>query len=124
MSDGNQSTNLSIRLLIKSIPETFSNDQLNDILNKNFANKIHDINITKSVHKYASKNNKICYLTIDSLEVRKEIIDFFTGFELVDPKGYKQRLTILDCLYQTKFKPIKDSVENTISNSKYSQFYT
>ena len=106
----------SFKLVIKNIPENFSDNQLQELLIKNFENKVKDINIIKTVHKY-SKNNKICFITIESFDTRKQILDFFSSFELVDPKGLKTKLLILDCLYQTKIKENKDINENTINES-------
>ena len=116
MSD--ESINLSsFKLVIKNIPENFSDNQLQELLNKNFENKIRDIHIIKTVHKY-TKNNKIFFITIESFDTRKQILDFFSTFELVDPKGLKTKLAILDCLYQTKLKENNDINDNTINDSK------
>jgi hypothetical protein len=113
--------NVLSRLVIKNIPENFSNEQLNELITKNFENKIKDVNIVKLEHKYHSKNNKICFLTAENLETRKQIFSFFSGFEMVDPKGFKQKLTVVDCLYQNpnqnKVKVVKDVIENTIEQS-------
>jgi hypothetical protein len=111
--------NTSCRLVIKNIPENFSNEQMTDLLNKNFENKISNILIIKLDHKFNLKNNKICYLTAENLEVRKAVTSFFSTFELVDPKGFKQKLSVVDCLYQTKTKEVKDPLENTIDTSNY-----
>jgi hypothetical protein len=111
--------NTSFRLVIKNIPENLSDEQLLDILSKNFEeNKIRDINIIKLEHKYKMKNNKICYVTVENLEMRKQLFNFFSGFELVDPKGFKQKLAVVDCLYQNKGKSMKDPIENSLEKSK------
>jgi hypothetical protein len=114
--DINKPSNVNPRLVIKNIPEKFVNDQFAELINKNFENKVKDIEIVKLEHKY-SKNNKICFVTTDSLDGRKEFMQFFNGFELIDPKGYKQKLTVNDCLHQTKSKAAKDVIENTIDES-------
>lgn len=117
ISTNNPIPSISSRLVIKNIPENFSDDQIIELIKKNFENKSRDITIIKLEHKY-SKNNKLCYLTTDNLDSRQEIIQFFNGFELIDPKGLKQRLSIIDCLYQNKIKNQKDKIENTIEQSK------
>jgi hypothetical protein len=111
----------SYRLEIKNIPENLSNEQLTDILNKNFENKLKDISIIKLEHKYNLKNNKICFLTVDNFELRKKLINFFSTIEIVDPKGFKQKLIVVDCLFQNKGKSNKDSVEGSINQSKFNQ---
>ncbi len=116
MNSNNVIPQISSRLVIKNIPENFSDDQLTELIKKNFENRTKDINILKLEHKY-SKNNKLCYLTTDNLDTRREVIQFFNGFELIDPKGFKQKLTIIDCLYQNKAKNQKDKIENTIDQS-------
>ncbi len=116
MSEINQ--NITCRLILKNIPENFSNELLLDLLNKNFENKLKEITITKLEHKYHARNNKFCMLTVDNLENRKKVFDFFKTFEMVDPKGFKQKLTVADCLFQNKLKNTKDTIEATIQNSK------
>jgi RNA recognition motif-containing protein len=117
MNSNNQIPSISSRLVIKNIPQNFSDTQIKELITKNFENKIKDITSIKLEHKY-SKNNKLCYLTTDNLETRRDIIEFFNGFELIDPKGLKQKLSIIDCLYQNKTKSQKDKIENTIEQSK------
>lgn len=89
-----------------------------EILNKNFEDKIKDISIEKLEHKYNLKNNKLCFLTVENFELRKKVISFFSTFEMVDPRGFKQKLSVMDCLYQNKPKALKDSAEGTINQSK------
>jgi hypothetical protein len=108
--------NINFRLVISNIPKNFSDNQLIDLLNKNFANSLNDIFIIKLGHKY-SKNNKICFVSTTSFDVRKNLMEFFATFELVDPKGYKTKLTVLDCIQQVKGPHVNDPVENTIDTS-------
>lgn len=117
MNNTNVIPQISSRLVIKNIPEKFPDDQLTELIKKNFENRIKDINILKLDHKY-SKNNKLCFLTTDNLDTRRDAIQFFNGFELIDPKGFKQKLTIIDCLNQNKQKNQKDKIENTIEQRK------
>jgi RNA recognition motif-containing protein len=117
MTTNNPIPSISSRLVIKNIPENFSDDQLIELIKKNFEIRIKNITIIKLEHKY-SKNNKLCYLTTDNLDTRREIIQFFNGFELIDPKGFKQKLSIVDCLYQNILKTQKDKILNTIDQSK------
>lgn len=109
-------TSISSRLVIKNIPENFPDNHLLELINKNFENKIKDINIIKLEHEY-SKNNKLCYLTTDNLNTRREVIQYFNGFKVIDPKGFKQKLSIVDCLFQNKSKAQPDKIENTIEQS-------
>ncbi len=112
--------NLACRLTLKNIPENFSNEQLLDLLNKKFEDKLKDIVITNLEHKYNSKNNKICFVTAENFEERKKVFSFFTTFEMVDPRGFKQKITVVDCLFQNqvKEKSLKDTIEGTIGQSK------
>ena len=82
---------ISSRLVIKNIPESLSDNKLIEILKKNFEGHIkNDILICKLVKKYSmKKRNKMCYITIDNLETRNKVYDFFSSFELVDPRGFK-----------------------------------
>jgi hypothetical protein len=116
----NLPSNVSCRLTLKNIPENFSNEQLLDLLDKKFESKLKDIIITNLEHKYNSKNNKICFVTADNLEMRKKVFNFFATFEMIDPRGFKQKINIVDCLYQNPPKDNinKDSIEGSIENSK------
>lgn len=114
--DTSNSLMSKFRLVIKNIPKTLPDSHVKDILSKNFGSNIFDVVISKSLHK--SKNNKICYVSVDSIERRKEIINFFSTFELVDPKGFKQKLNVVDCLYQEDYTNKLDPIENTIDQSK------
>ena len=76
--------------------------------------------MTKGLKKYSlKKRNKICFLTVDNFETRQNIIDFLDTFELVDPKGIKQKLTVNDCLLQNKIKGNEDQIENTIEDCEH-----
>jgi hypothetical protein len=113
---GKNFSNFPSRLILKNIPENFSDDQLLDILKKNFENKLSEINIMKLEHKYNTKNNKICLVTCANLETRKNVVSFFQSFELVDPKGFKQKLSVIDSLYQNPTIKKEDKISNSISN--------
>jgi len=113
----NTSTNISCRLTLKNIPENFSNEQLLDLLNKTFETKLKEITITKLEHKYHSKNNKICFVTAENLEVRKKVFSFFSSFEMIDPRGFKQKISVVDCLFQNKQKAVKEEIEGSIVGS-------
>jgi len=107
------------RLIIKNIPDKISNDNIMEVLKKNFENMIFDISINKLKHKYNSmKNKKICFLSTDSLNIRKKIIDFFLNFEFIDPKGLKHKFTIIDSLYQPATLKSQDKANNTIDTSE------
>jgi hypothetical protein len=112
----NDDTIEQLRLVVKNIPENLSDNQINDLFNKNFEGKFKDLNICCSVHKY-SKNSKFCFLTVDSFDVRKKVMDFFSTFEIIDPKGIKIKLIVLDCLYQNRIKENKDNMINSIGDS-------
>ena len=109
------------RLVIKNIPHSLSDNQIKDILKKNFENRIKDdILICKLEKKYSlKKRNKICFITVDNLKTRNEVYEFFSTFELIDPKGIKQKLTVNDCLYQSKIKAENDPIENTIDSCEH-----
>ena len=109
------------RLVIKNIPHSLSDNQIKDILKKNFENRIKDdILICKLEKKYSlKKRNKICFITVDNLKTRNDIFEFFSTFELIDPKEKKQKLTVNDCLYQSKIKAENDPIENTIDSCEH-----
>jgi RNA recognition motif-containing protein len=109
---------MNFRLVISNIPKNFSESQLTDLLNKNFANSLSEINIIKLGHKY-NKNNKVCFISAKSFEIRKNVMEFFATFELVDSKGYKTKLSVLDCLQQVRGFQDIDPVEKTIDNGIY-----
>ncbi len=107
------------RLIIKNIPDKISNDNIMEILKKNFEDVIFDISINKLKHKFNNmKNKKICFLSTNSLNIRKKIIDFFYNYEFIDPKGLKFKFTVVDSLYQPPMIKSNDKAENTIYNSK------
>ena len=112
---------ISCRLAIKNIPESLSDDQILDIFNKTFENHIKDKTIiVKLEKKYSMKRrNKICFCTVDNLETRQKVYDFFATFELIDPKGIKQKLTVADCLLQNRINGIKDDIENSIETCEH-----
>ena len=109
------------RLVIKNIPNNLNDEEIINILKKNFGEHIIDkILVFKLLKKYSlKKRNKICFLTVDNFETRQNIIDFLDTFELVDPKGIKQKLTVNDCLLQNKIKGNEDQIENTIENCEH-----
>ena len=109
------------RLVIKNIPNNLNDEQIINIFKKNFGEHIIDkILVFKLLKKYSlKKRNKICFLTVDNFETRQNIIDFLDTFELVDPKGIKQKLTVNDCLLQNKIKGNEDQIENTIEDCEH-----
>jgi hypothetical protein len=109
------------RLVIKNIPNNLNDEQIINIFKKNFGEHIIDkILVFKLLKKYSlKKRNKICFLTVDNFETRQNIIDFLDTFELVDPKGIKQKLTVNDCLLQNKIKGNEDQNENTIEDCEH-----
>ena len=109
------------KLVIKNIPNSLSDNKIKDILKKNFEEHIKDdILIVKLEKKYSmKKRNKICFMTVDNLKTRNEVFDFFSTFELVDPKGIKQKLIVNDCLYQSKPKSEIDPIENSINDNEH-----
>ena len=80
------------RLVIKNIPNNLNDEQIINIFKKNL---------------------------VDNFETRQNIIDFLDTFELVDPKGIKQKLTVNDCLLQNKIKGNEDQIENTIEDCEH-----
>ena len=108
-------------LVIKNIQYNLNDEQIINIFKKNFGEHIIDkILVFKLLKKYSlKKRNKICFLTVDNFETRQNIIDFLDTFELVDPKGIKQKLTVNDCLLQNKIKGNEDQIENTIENCEH-----
>lgn len=106
------------RLVLKNIPENLSDEAIKEILNKNFEGKFKDLRICNLEHKYYSKNNKICFVTIDNLETRQKFISFFRKFDIVDPRGLKQKIIVVDALFQNKSKDIEDTITSSFENRK------
>ncbi len=112
------------RLVIKDIPSTLSDEKILEIFTKNFEeNEIKkDMIVIKLQKKYSLKErNKICFLTVNNLEVRQKVINFINEFELVSQKGIKQKLTVNDCLFQKKYKDEKDPVNDTLKDLEHFQ---
>ena len=111
------------RLVIKNIPVFLSDDDIKDIFKKKFDGKDEvkdDMIVIKLEKKYSMKSrNKICLLTVDNFETRQKIIDFISKFELIDPKGIKQKLTVNDCLLQKQYRDEKDSVMGTLEELEH-----
>jgi hypothetical protein len=101
---------ISCRLVIKNIPENLSSAHLYDIFEKNFAENIKDKSLVIKLEKKYSlkKRNKIFFVTANNLQTRDKIYEFFSTFELIDPKGIKQKLVVNDCLMQSKIKGKED----------------
>ena len=112
---------ISSRLVIKNIPHNLSDTKLIEIIKKNFEDHVkNDILICKLEKKYSMKGrNKLCYITVDNLETRNKVYEFFSTFELIDPRGIKQKLTVNDAIYQSKTKPIDDPICNTIDSCEH-----
>ena len=112
---------ISSRLVIKNIPDNLSDTKLIEIIKKNFEEHVkNDILICKLEKKYSMKGrNKICFITVDNLKTRNDIFEFFSTFELVDPRGIKQKLTVNDAIYQSRTKPIDDPICNTIDSCEH-----
>ena len=51
----------------------------------------------------------------------QKIIDFISKFELIDPKGIKQKLTVNDCLLQKQYKDEKDPVMGSLEELEHFQ---
>lgn len=111
------------RLIIKNIPDKISNDSIMDILKKNFEDVIFDISINKLKHKYNNmKNKKFCFVSTNTLNIRKKIIDFFHNYEFVDPKGLKYKFSVVDSLFQPPMIKSNDKAHNTIYTSNILPF--
>ena len=112
---------ISSRLVIKNIPDNLSDTKLIEIIKKNFEDHVKkDILICKLEKKYSMKGrNKICYITVDNLETRNKVYEFFSTFELVDPRGIKQKLSVNDAIYQSRTKSIDDPICNTIDSCEH-----
>ena len=112
---------ISSRLVIKNIPDNLSDTKLIEIIKKNFEEHVkNDILICKLEKKYSMKGrNKICFITVDNLETRNKVYEFFSTFELVDPRGIKQKLAVNDAIYQSRTKPIDDPICNTIDSCEH-----
>lgn len=110
------------RLVIKNIPSSLSDEMILEIFKKNFEENEIKSNtmIVKLEKKYSlSKRNKICMITVENFNVRQKVIDFINTFELIDPKGNKQKLTVNDCLLQRKYKDEKDPVEGSLEGMEH-----
>ena len=114
---------ISCRLVIKNIPENLSSAHLYDIFEKNFAENIKDKSLVIKLEKKYSlkKRNKIFFVTANNLQTRDKIYEFFSTFELIDPKGIKQKLVVNDCLMQSKIKGKEDIHHNTLENCEHFQ---
>ena len=106
------------RIVLKNLPENLSDEVLRDILNKNFEGKFRDLTFCNLEHKYYARNNKLCFVTIKDFETRQKFISFFSKFEIVDPRGMKQKIFVLDALHQNKAKEMDDNVKNSLETSK------
>jgi hypothetical protein len=114
LKETSQQPQITPRIGLKNIPENIADEQFLDILNKNFEGKLRDICINKLEHKYYNRNNKICFLTADSLETREKLISFFSKFEIIDPRGLKQKIQLFDGLFQTKTRDQDDNIGKTL----------
>ena len=112
-------TDSQSKLFIKNIPNNIQDDKFLDILKKNFENTISSATIYKHQHKFNPKNSKICYFTVNSLEAKTKIYEFFSTFDMIDHRGLKHKLKIVDSIYTKPNMKMQDPVNNTITNSNF-----
>jgi hypothetical protein len=86
-------------------------------MNKKFENQIFDVSIVNLSHKYDQKSQKVCLLTVKSFETRINLYEFFLDYEVIDQKGIKQKLNIVDALYQKTLTSQKDNIVDPIDNT-------
>ena len=110
-------TDSQSKLFIKNIPNNIQDDKFLEILNKNFENLISSATIYKHQHKFNPKNSKICFFTINSMEAKIKIYEFFSTFDMIDHRGLKHKLKIVDSIYMKPNMKMEDPVNNTISKS-------
>lgn len=111
-----------IRLVIKKIPNILNEGQFREILDRNFKDQYFDFNYIKLNHKYDTKNNTMCILSVNSLDVRKSLMEFLDNFEMISKKGQKIKLILEPCLVQQKpesKEAIKDPIEGSIIENEY-----
>lgn len=117
--------NIQFRLIIKNIPSNLSNENFLEILQKNFSDEIEKETLIVKLDKRYSmkKRSKVCFITVKNLMTRQKVYDFFSTFELIDPKGIKQKLTVNDCIVQGNFEAKNlaksDPVINTIDEFEH-----
>lgn len=109
------------RLVIKNIPSDLDDEEIKQIFLKKFKQDLkEEMMVVKLQKKYnPKKRNKILFMTVENFEVRQKVIEFIASFELVDPKGLKQKMTINDCLLQRKAKDIEDPIQNTLESCEH-----
>lgn len=120
-----------IKLIIKNIPSNLSDAQIEDIFKKNFANEIEgECLIVKLDKKYTLKRrSKVCFVTAKTFQIRDKIYEFFSTFELIDPNGIKQKLSVNDCIVQENLyvnnskDPIENSIENFDHFKKFQEYF-
>ena len=108
------------KLFIKNIPDGFADDKLTELLKKQFENLILKIRFYKHEHKFKNKLNKVSYIIIkNSPETKEKLFEFFSTFELVDQRGIKHKLKLVEALvpYEVNSVNVTDKVNNSISNS-------
>lgn len=108
-----------IRLVIKNIPGFITDKQFFEILQKNLYKIVHEPTLVNASYQPDAKSKaKICLVTVFDPESRLKVYEFFVDFELIDQKGLKHKLTIVDCLNQRFSKQKSEDVLNgTIMNS-------
>lgn len=107
----------NLKLYIKNIPDGFPDDKFLEILKKQFETSLTNLTLYKHSHKFKNKLNKICFLKVPSPEVKKKVCEFFSTFELIDQRGIKHKLKVVDSLLPSQSYPSSiDKLENTISN--------
>ena len=114
---------IPFRLILKNIPCNLSNEKLEEIFSKNFSEEIENETLIVNLDKKYSmkKRSKICFVTTKNFSIRNKIYEFFSSFELVDPNGIKQKLTVNDCIIQEngKIKDVVDPIQNTIEDCEH-----
>lgn len=109
----------NLKVFIKQIPDNFPSDKFIEILKKQFENSVSNVNIYKHQHKYKNRLNKVCFLTVDSMETKQRVFEFFSSFDIIDHRGLKHKLKAVDSMYcSSHVKKKNDPLNSTIGNSK------
>lgn len=107
-----------VKLIIKKIPNKLTEEGLIDVLNKTIKGEFQNLNYVKPAHKYDSKNNNICFLSVKDMETRLKLMKFLDEFEFISNKGFKHKLKLDTCIVQQL-----SSDEPTIDDSEIEGSY-
>lgn len=107
-----------LKLVIKKIPNKMTEVEIKEILGKCVKGEYFDFQYVKPSHKYDTKSNNLCFLSVKNLEAQVKLSDFLETYEIITKKGLKQKLYLDKCVMQHQ-RLEEPSIDDSKINNTY-----